>query len=295
MTKRVILMATGAILVVAGLILVAFILAGRIWSKDTQRAPATTQVVADAKAEAETKVKTEAESKAKAETEAKARAEAESKVFANNMGSWAYDPLLEDPAQLKLAPEYERVVRRLIQANFTSHDAGVVEATSRKIWEIAGDRATAIVLEYTNDPRVVVAENAKLWYKNYSPKAVMNKIEAPKPKTPTAPAVVPPTPAKPRISVTVDVETSAVTPKPASDPTGSKLSATNRELIREIDNRIWQQQHTLASCQHVLADSWKNRQTKGQEMAKAACDEIEHDLVNLRQKKADLMAGNGPG
>lgn len=77
---------------------------------------------------------------------------------------------------------------------FTSHDQRVVDMTGRKIYAIAGDRATAIVLEYVNDPRAIVAENAKWWYKTYCPGAILDKIETKKP-TP------PPPPVRPRIDL----------------------------------------------------------------------------------------------
>ena len=97
-------------------------------------------------------------------------------AFRSNMESWNHKEL-ENPAQLRLAPEYEVVVKQLIESNFTSYDERVVERASRKIWDIAGDRATAIIVEYTNDPRVVVSENARAWYHQYCPKGILDRID----------------------------------------------------------------------------------------------------------------------
>ena len=112
-----------------------------------------------------------------AKTDAKAKAEKEAESFNSNVDSWMNHPAVEEPAQLKLAPKYEAVVRRLIDENFTSHDPAVLRRVGRKIYDIGGEMAIPIVLEYVDDPRVAVAENAKLWYKHYSPKAILDKIE----------------------------------------------------------------------------------------------------------------------
>lgn len=108
---------------------------------------------------------------------ATASKDAEARVFNSNFDTWLNHPPMEDEAQLSLLPEREKVIQRLVGENFTSHDRAVLARIGRKIWDIGGEAAIPIVLEFVKDPRVVVAENAKLWYKHYSPKAILDKIE----------------------------------------------------------------------------------------------------------------------
>jgi len=108
------------------------------------------------------------------------------RAYKSNVESWTSHKSLKTEAQIALAPNWERVVHQMVDKSFTSHDQRVVCAAGRNIFDLAGDRATAIILEYVNDPRVVVAENARDWYKKYHPGAILDKIEA-KPTPPPAP------------------------------------------------------------------------------------------------------------
>lgn len=109
-------------------------------------------------------------------------------VFAGNVKAWMECKQVEKPAQLCLAPDWEKVVRTLIEEGFTSYDWAVSQTASRRIYNIAGDRAVSVILEYVKDPRVIVAENAKRWYESYCPGAILERIDR-KPQTPapTAP------------------------------------------------------------------------------------------------------------
>jgi predicted small lipoprotein YifL len=103
-------------------------------------------------------------------------AEAE-KVFKSNFDTWMNHPPMVNEAQLSLASEHERVIKQLVDEYFTSHDPAILSRIGRKIWDIGGEASIPIVLSFANDPRVVVAENVRLWYKHYNPKAILDKIE----------------------------------------------------------------------------------------------------------------------
>ena len=164
-------------------------------------------------------------------------------AFRSNMESWSH-PTLENPAQLRLAPDYEVVVKSLIESNFTSYDSHVVERASRKIWDIAGDRAVSIILEYTNDPRVVVSENAKAWYHQYCPKGILDRIDGTQRQR-----VAPPTSATPP-------------ERPSAQATANAAAAAKRadELKADIESLKGQIKDTETdreSCLKMARKDWK--------------------------------------
>jgi len=143
------------------------------------------------------------------------------------------NPTYAEAAQLALAPKWEDAVRVLIRDNFSSQDPKVLAPVGRQIWNLGGDRATAVVLEFVRHSNVVVAQNAQLWYKHYNPGALLNKLEE---ATATGTA-------QGTRSTTTSAQTDAgtavtkATQETANDATGELLKMLEKELLAATEER----------------------------------------------------------
>lgn len=205
-------------------------------------------------------------------------------IFLTNIDAWVNNEFVQDAAQLRLAPQWEATIRQLIEANWTCYDREAAAYAGRRIWDIAGDRATAVVLKYVNDPRVVVSENAKKWYHDYCPKAILDRIEgncsippnvvpdatsAPDPMpTPTPMPTAPVRRTRPRINVVPP--RSPATPTTSSAPSAAGPSFTEeqaQELEKIAQAAEWKAAEFLAKfgpantfTTTYQGDAWRARE-----------------------------------
>lgn len=87
------------------------------------------------------------------------------------------DSKYEEAARYALTPGWEAVVRFIIEDKFTYRNPDILNLAARSIWDLAGDLAIPVVAGYFDHKNVVVAENAKTWFRFYGPKARMDKLE----------------------------------------------------------------------------------------------------------------------
>jgi len=98
-------------------------------------------------------------------------------AFVSNKETWQHHPELENRAQLELVKDQAKLIRLMIEENFTNYNPEAVALAGNMIHRIGGESAIPIVLEYKNDPRVIVSENVRWWYKQYCPGAIDDRIE----------------------------------------------------------------------------------------------------------------------
>lgn len=216
-------------------------------------------------------------------------------TFKSNMDSWVNHAETKDVAQLRLAHDYEMVVRALVESGFVSHDPAVVDTVSRKIWEIAGDRATAIVLEYTTDGRVIVEENAKKWFKAYNPGALLDRIDEVSSRVDAVEqeaAKAAYIRAKQRLEEKINQQRQRAPQAPAPCPKkdAGKPTASYQGDVQELQDSIELVQKEIANQQEMLtmarANARNNTDDPGQNVCRAA--RIREREINLQKTYVKL-------
>jgi len=215
---------------------------------------------------------------ARIDAEAKAAAEADTakqellekeqanKVFQSNKESLHHKGL-ELEARLALTDDQDRLIRELVEENFTNYNDSVVAKAGSMIHRIGGESATKIVLEYKNDPRVVVQENVKWWYKQYSPGAMDDRIEKLEVKHHITAIENPPTAPK------VETDNGVRKPTPAVKTTRPTIAPKAKAKVSSADEQEKQEQlkDNLEHISYIIADKERMLRNVQQDIMTSQC------------------------
>ena len=101
-------------------------------------------------------------------------------AFYLNMATWLQNTNAEVRAEAwrRLAINWEKSTRLLVDWGFTNNNQEVVRSVGRKIWDIAGANALPVMLEYRyKSPLATVSVNATSWCDEYCPGAILDRID----------------------------------------------------------------------------------------------------------------------
>jgi len=203
----------------------------------------------------------------------KSQAEEKAAIAAldDNYAVWMSDGPLVKEAQAKLAPYWEKVVRRVVEEKFTSQDENTVAYGCIKIFEIAGEDAIPIIVSYFKDSRATVSKNARTWYdiKNWGELA-RSKYTA--------------TVAKTEVAATA-VQTSAANAAIVTNTVKTRDFQKENELLEDIEDLeggIRHDENGIYHCRQAAKTAW--------------CKEVLHQAQNdlarhqrtLAKQKAQL-------